>query len=183
MNFENIEKFLKKNYKKIIIVCLIIYILSNKMYENFSISSALDSVKAVETKVNDMFYEITKDRMKTKKSIYSAGEIKGPKITISNNGTIYADRLNLKLGIEKVGGDSKFDGNVESSKDIKGKRLCIGNTCIGEDELKVLTGDKYFSIQSARAGKNLNGSTSNAKFENNKNDSDNAHRIRSIRNK
>jgi hypothetical protein len=175
-------KFLKKNYKKIIIICLIFLILSKKVSENFTTTQALDAVKSTEKKVNDVYYSIDKDWVRTKKGIYSTKEIKsdgnirGPKINIGNNGTIYADRLNLNHNIEKV-------GSINSSGDVKGKRLCIGGTCIDENHLKVLTGGKYFSIVSGRSGKRLKDDNENGKFDNHNDQSYEAVKIHAIRNK
>ena len=61
------NKILKKNYKKIIVVCLIMLLLSNKMYENFTTTQALDAVKSIEKKVNDVYYSIDKNWVRTKK--------------------------------------------------------------------------------------------------------------------
>jgi len=174
MNLKNIEKFLKKNYKKIIVVCLIILLFSNKMYENFSTTDALNAVVSTEKKVNDIFYNVDNDWARSKKGLYSQKEIKSNNITATVN-------VNAQ-------GDVNANGNVNANKvnasgDVKGKRLCIGSTCIDENHLKVLTGGKYFSIQAARNDKNLNASTSNVKFENKNNDKNNAHRIIKIRNK
>ena len=76
MNFNSIKKYLIKNYKKIIVVYLVMLLLSNKMYEKFTTVQALDSVKSTEKKVNDMFYKVDKDWISTNKNIYSSKEIK-----------------------------------------------------------------------------------------------------------
>jgi len=67
MNFKNIKKFLKKNYKKIIVVCLIMLLLSNKMYEKFSTTQALAAVKSTEEKVNNIFSKVNKDTVSLNK--------------------------------------------------------------------------------------------------------------------
>jgi hypothetical protein len=109
MNFKNIEKFLKKNYKKIIVICLIMLLLSNKMYEKFTTAQALDAVKSTESKVNNMFHSVDANWIRSKKGIYSEKEIKSKgaimsagdvksgngKVTIGGNGTIYAKRINI----------------------------------------------------------------------------------------
>jgi hypothetical protein len=74
MNFKNIKKILKKNYKKIIIVCLIMLIFSNKMYENFSTTQALDAVKSTETKVNNMATLVGGDYIDLKSKIKLSGK-------------------------------------------------------------------------------------------------------------
>jgi len=158
MNFKNIENYLKKNYKFIIIICLFLFlIMDNK--ENFTTAQALDGVKETEKKVNDIFYSIDKDWVRSKKGIYSQKEIKSVgnimsagdvksgngKVNIGKNGTVYADRLNLKHNIEKV-------ENINSSGDVKGKRFCIGETCVDENHLKILSGKRHLWIQSGRGG-------------------------------
>jgi hypothetical protein len=165
-------------------------LLSNKMYENFTPTQALDAVKSTEAKVNDMYYSVDKNWNKTKKGIYSEKEIKSVgnimsagdvksgngKVNIGKNGTVYADRLNLKHNIEKV-------GSINSSGDVKGKRLCIGGTCIDENHLKVLTGGKYFSIVSGRTGRRLQDRDRDAKYENHNDHGHEAVKIHAIRNK
>jgi len=69
MNFKNIKKILKKNYKKIIVVCLIMLILSNKMYEKFTTAQALDAVKSTETKVNNIATKVGADFIDLKSGI------------------------------------------------------------------------------------------------------------------
>jgi hypothetical protein len=124
---------MKKNYKKIIIVCLIMILLSKKMYENFDLDS-LNVVKAMETKFNNVFTNIS--------------------------------------------GDS-----VTIDKKLKLKNLCIGETCISEDQLKVLTGGKWFSIQSGRSNKRLQDDGTNARFENDNDSYHETFRIIKIRDK
>jgi hypothetical protein len=41
-------------------------------------------------------------------------------------------------GTERVSGNFRA-GRVDSDGDIKGKRLCIGGTCLSENHLKILT--------------------------------------------
>ena len=67
MNFEKLKKILKKNYKKIIVVCLIMLLFSNKMYENFTTAQALDAVKSTETKVNNIFSKVDEDNVSLSK--------------------------------------------------------------------------------------------------------------------
>jgi len=67
MNFKNIKKIFKKNYKKIIVVCLIMLLLSNKMYEKFTTTQALDAVKSTEKKVNDIFSKVDNNQVTMKK--------------------------------------------------------------------------------------------------------------------
>ena len=85
MNFKNIKKIFKKNYKKIIIVCLIMLILSNKMYENFTTTQALDAMKSTEKKVNDVYSKVDKDRVTIKKQLH-----------MDNNLSLEAKQIRLK---------------------------------------------------------------------------------------
>jgi hypothetical protein len=134
MNFKSIKNFLKKNYKKIIVVCLIMLLLSNKMYENFDLGDTLNAVKAMETKFNNVFTKLE-------------------------------------------------DQEVTIDKKLKVKNLCIGETCISEDQLKVLTGGKWFSIQSGRSNKRLQDNGTNARFENHNDKGHETLRIIKIRDK
>lgn len=66
MNFKNIENYLKKNYKFVIIICLFLFlIMSNK--EDFTTEQALASVKSTEQKVNDIFSDIDANKATMKK--------------------------------------------------------------------------------------------------------------------
>ena len=145
------EKFLKKNYKKIIIICLIMLILSNKMYENFTAAQALDGVKSTEKKVNDMFYKVDKDWISTNKNIYSSKEIKSN--VAVKVGTITLAKKDNKIWAPNMQVDNlRVKKNLHTDGDVKGKRLCIGGTCIGETQLKVLLGKQKIWIQSSRGG-------------------------------
>jgi hypothetical protein len=130
MNFKSIKKFLKKNYKKIIIICLIILLFSNKMYENFSTTDALNAVASTEKKVNDIFYSIDKDWARSKKGLYSTYEVRGK--TVRSMEDVISKRNITATGNVNAKKDVNADGNV------KGKKLCIGGTCINEDILKKL---------------------------------------------
>jgi len=131
MNFKNIKKFLKKNYKKIIIICLIILLFSNKMYENFSTTDALNAVASTEKKVNDIFYSIDKDWARSKKGLYSTYEVRGK--TVRSMEDVISKRNITATGNVNAKKDVNADGNV------KGKNLCIGKTCLNEDHLKMIT--------------------------------------------
>jgi hypothetical protein len=181
MNFKNMKKILKKNYKKIIVVCLIMLLLSNKMYENFTPTEALDAVKATEKKVNDIFYNIDKDWSRSNKGIYSKKEIKAK--TIRSTEDIIAARNMTASGNVNAKKDVNASGKISALGDVKGKRLCIGATCIDEKNLQVLTGKKYFSIQSGRSNKRLQDDNENARFDNHNDHGHEAHRIIAIRNK
>jgi hypothetical protein len=173
MNLKNIEKFLKKNYKKIIIVCLIMLLLSNKMYENFSNTDALNAVVSTEKKVNDIFYNVDNDWARSKKGLYSQKEIKSK--TIRSTEDVVAGRnmtaevnVNARAGDVNAKKNVNANGNVNADGNVKGKKLCIGKTCIDEKHLQVLTGAKWFSIAGGRDGHTSNNrlthSSSQAKF-------------------
>jgi len=133
----NLNKFFKKNYKKIIVVCLIMLLFSNKMYENFTPIQALDGVKATEKKVNDMFYKVDKDWVRTNKNIYSSKEIKAK--TIRSTEDVIATRNMTATGNVNAKKDVNASGKVNAGGDVKGKRLCIGRTCLSENHLKMIT--------------------------------------------
>ena len=165
MNFEKLKKILKKNYKKIIVVCLIMLLFSNKMYENFTTAQALDAVKLTEAKVNNMAVNVGDDFIDLKSGIkLSKGWKDGATATTSeiSNDTDGFKKLMIvgnksAGGVRKVGiwdhldvhgsqivtgslsvGSQIVTGSLSVGGDIKGGRLCIGNTCIGEDNLKLL---------------------------------------------
>ena len=125
---KNLKKFLKKNYKKIIVVCLIMLLLSNKMYENFTTTQALDAVKSTEKKVNDIYYSIDANWVKSKKSIYSQNELKAEGQIISGKGDIIAASGNVNAA-----GSVNAEGNINTKK-----LICVGGTCINENVLKRL---------------------------------------------
>jgi hypothetical protein len=132
MNFEKLKKFLKKNYKKIIVACLIFCLVSNKAYEKFTVSEALDGMKLTEKKVNDMYYSVDKDWNKSKKSIYSQKEIKAEG-NVSANVDVIAKRNVSASGNVNAKKDVNASGNVNA------KKFCIGKTCIDESHLQMLT--------------------------------------------
>ena len=82
-----IYKYLKNNIKKIIIISLIFLILSKKVSENFTTTQALDAVKATEKKVNDVYYSIEKEWIRSNKGIFSKRELK-------TDGNIFGRNLN-----------------------------------------------------------------------------------------
>jgi hypothetical protein len=138
MNYlSQMKKFLKKNYKKIIIVSLIMMILlSKKMYENFDLNS-LNVVKAMEAKFNNVFIKLEEDEVTIDKNLHVK---------------------NLCIGETCISED-------QLKVLVSGESLCIGETCIGEDQLKVLTGKKYFSLQSGRTNKRLKDNEKNGSFD------------------
>jgi len=134
----NLNKFFKKNYKKIIVVCLIMLLFSNKMYENFTSTQALDAVKSTEKKVNDIFYKVDKDWVRTHKNIYSEKEIKAK--TIRSTQDVIATR------------NMTATGNVNAKKDVNAankvnaKNFCIDGVCINKTHLEMLTGKRHHFI-------------------------------------
>jgi hypothetical protein len=126
------NKILKKNYKKIIVICLIMLLLSNKMYENFTTTQALDAVIATEKKVNDIFHQVDANWVKTNKNIYSAKEIK-------SNVAVKVGNITLAKSGNKLWAENAQIDNVKIMK-----KLCIGGTCLDENHLKLLTDGFYF---------------------------------------
>jgi hypothetical protein len=129
MNYlSQMKKFLKNNYKKIIIVCLIMILLSKKIYENFDLGDTLNAVKAMETKFNNVFtkledQEVTIDKKLKVKELDTKGDI------------------NSAGNIDSVG-KIETPANIVSGKNMHTNRiyikekLCIGGTCMYEDHLK-----------------------------------------------
>jgi hypothetical protein len=132
------NKFLKKNYKKIIVICLIILLFSNKMYENFSTSDALNAVASTEKKVNDMFYTVDRNWTKSTKGHYSKKSIEADSHVVSRKG-------NVSAKVDVIAGrNMTATGNVNADGNVKGKKLCINDTCLTENHLKLLTDGFYF---------------------------------------
>jgi hypothetical protein len=132
MNFKNIKKFLKKNYKKIIVVCLIMLLFSNKMYENFSTTDALNAVASTEKKVNDMASNVGPNNVDFKSGIrLSKNWMNGANATnseISNDTGTYKKLMvigNKSSGTRKVGIWDHLD--VHGNQGITGS-LNVGNT-------------------------------------------------------
>lgn len=60
--------------------------------------------------------------------------------------------LNVEKGVD-VGGDIVSKGGIKISGDIKGKRLCVGETCLDENHLKMLTdGFKFKVTEGTKSG-------------------------------
>ena len=129
MNLKYIEKILKKNYKKIIVVCLVMLLLSNKMYEKFTTTQALDAVKSTEKKVNNMIINAGANHIDLKSKIRLSGkwssypDDKGVKdqAEISNDRGTYKA---LMIAGNKSGGDVR---RIQLYDDVKvGRNLAVG---------------------------------------------------------
>ena len=132
------NKFLKKNYKKIIVICLIMLLLSNKMYEKFTNAQALDAVKSTEQKVNEMVSKIDGTHVRfPKKVVLDKGLAMGSLKMAPGNWLDYGIEVpaGKKLGIHAPG-----NGTMELHVDntIKAQKLCLGNKCITEKDLSKL---------------------------------------------
>jgi len=140
MNLKYIEKIIKKNYKKIIVVCLVMLLLSNKMYEKFTTVQALDAVKSTETKVNNMILNAgpnhidlkSKIRLSGKWSSYPDGADKH-KSEIANDVGSY--KKLMIVGNKSAGGVRKVGVwdhlQVHGSQNIDSNLAVGGNTAIG----------------------------------------------------
>ena len=169
MNFEKLKNFLKKNYKKIIVACLIFCLVSNKAYEKFTVSEALDGMKATEKKVNDAFSKVDKDNVSFDKNVsmnkqlhmgnnvaLNKNQIRLTSASDGNHVIFYnkdVDGPEIKgyKGISLATAEGGAKRVVEIKKDsmkVNGK-ICIGKTCIDENHLKMLTGgiDVYILSQ------------------------------------
>jgi hypothetical protein len=157
MNFKNIKKFLKKNYKKIIVVCLILLLFSNKMYENFSTTDALNAVASTEIKVNNMATKVGADYTDFKSGIrLSKNWMSGATATnseISNDTGSYKKLMiigNKSSGTRKVGIWDHLD--VHGNQDITGSLNVSGTATV--NSLKVPVHHKWIdSPFKAHAGK------------------------------
>ena len=149
-------KLFKNNYKIIIIIILSILLITSKNIENFSTTEALDAVKTTEKKVNDMATIVAADYIDLKSGIRLSKNWKeGATATTSEISNDIKAKNGLMLvgnkssGIRKVGVwdhlevhgtqnvTNNFSANkVESRGDVKGKRICIGGTCLTETDLK-----------------------------------------------
>ena len=135
MNFKNIKKILKKNYKKIIVVCLIMLLFSNKMYEKFTTTQALDAVKSTEAKVNNMIINAGANHIDLKSKIRLSGKWTGypdgkekDKAEISNDSGSYKTLMLVGNksggGVRKVGVWDHLD--VNGNQNITGKLTVNG---------------------------------------------------------
>ena len=159
MNFKNIESYLKKNYKFVIIICLFLFLITEqpekftprgghrvKDQEDFTTAQALDAVKTTETKVNNIATKVGADYVDLKSGIrLSKKWMSGATATnseISNDTGSYKKLMiigNKSSGTRKVGIWDHLDihGNQYATGYIKSNsKLCIKGTCIDENDLK-----------------------------------------------
>jgi len=149
MNFKNIENYLKKNYKFVIIICLFLFlIMSDK--ENFSTSDALNAVKSTEKKVNEIFSHVDANKATMKKHLHLNNHLslQEKQIRIKNAGDanhvifynkgIDGPEMKGWNGISLATGVGGAKRVVEIKKDYMkvNAKLCVGGTCINEDDLK-----------------------------------------------
>lgn len=140
------EKFLKTNLKKIIVICLVVLLISNKVHENFTTVQALDAVKTTEAKVNDIFSHVNNNEVKINKvlKLNKNMRITNPDARLyfnddNDNRLFYnADNEGPELKGKKLIKLAAPDG-VWSTGPLKARELCIGDTCINENHLKLLT--------------------------------------------
>lgn len=143
------NKFLKKNYKKILIVCLILLLLSNNMYENFTTTQALDAVKSTEKKVNDIVSKVDGTHVRFNKNVYlDKGLAMGSLKMAPGNWLDYGIEVpaGKKLGIHAPGNGTMelhVDNKVQTQK-LQADELCLGNKCINSNHLSMLLDGFYF---------------------------------------
>jgi len=160
---KNIRKFLKKNYKKIIVVCLIMLLLSNKMYEKFTTAQALDAVKSTETKVNNMVLNAGANHIDLKSKIRLSGKWSAYPDDAKDQAEISNDRGDYQalmlVGNKSAGGNRKVrlwdhlrvhgSQEVDSNLKVKGTSsqnrivtngLKINNPKKGATEMKIHDG-------------------------------------------
>ena len=176
MNFEKLKKFLKKNYKKIIFVFLIFCLVSNKAYEKFTVSEALDGMKLTEKKLNDMFYEVDASWNKSNKGIYGKKSIEAEGNIVSRKGNVTA-KVDV-IADRNISASSNVNAkkDVNASGNVNAKKFCIGKTCIDENHLKMLTGGIDVYILSQKNKKYLQ----NGNFTKNVKGSDHSHNLSGV---
>lgn len=142
MNFKDIENFLKNNYK-IMIICVLVYLLMSNKSENFTVTEALDSMKATEKKVNDAFSKVDKNMVEMKKQLHMDNifSLNGKAIRLKNSADAnHAISYNKDIDGPEIKGHSKIKltakNGVFSSVSLSAPKLCVGATCINENDLK-----------------------------------------------
>jgi hypothetical protein len=144
------NKFLKKNIKKIIVICLIMLLLSNKMYENFTTVQALDAVKATEKKVNEMVSKVDGSHVRfPKKVVLDKGLAMGSLKMAPGNWLDYGIEVpaGKKVGIHAPGNGTMelhVDNTIKTSHIYTDKLtvngLKIKNPKKGATEIKIHDG-------------------------------------------
>jgi len=180
MNFKNIENYLKKNYKFIIIICLFLFLIMDDK-ENFSTTDALNAVKSTEQKVNGIVSKVDGTHVKFSKQVHldkglkSGSMIFGPKSASGWKDYGISVPGGKHFGIHAPGSgttvlhvDNQINTHkIEATGDVKAKRFCIGGTCIDENRLKVLAGTRHFFIRAINK-KGILSDHGTAKFQGNK---------------
>jgi hypothetical protein len=137
MDFENIEKILKENFKLILIICLSLILLINET-ENFTTTQALDAVIATEKKVNEMVSKVDGSHVRfPKKVVLDKGLAMGSLKMAPGNWLDYG--IEVPAG-KKVGIHAPGNGTMELHVDntIKTAKICLGGTCIDENDLQMM---------------------------------------------
>jgi len=118
----------------------------------------LNSIDSTNKTVAGIFNNVTSDSATVVKNLSTTKNISASNTGV--NATISADVINGKT--------------VSSAKDViasnalKGKYLCLGNTCITEEHLKILTGARDVFIRGKDTGRILSDQNGSAKFQGNK---------------
>jgi hypothetical protein len=129
---------------------------SNKMYENFSTTDALNAVASTEKKVNEMVSTVDGSHVRfPKKIVLDKGLAMGSLKMAPGNWLDYGIEVpaNKKLGIHAPGAasmelhvDGKINGHQINGHDINGNRFCIDGVCINKTHLEMLTGKRHHFI-------------------------------------
>jgi len=161
MNYKNIKNFLKKNYKKIIVVCLIMLLLSNKMYEKFSTTQALDAVKSTEKKVNEMVSKVDRSHVRfPKKVVLDKGLAMGALKMAPGNWLDYGIEVpaGKKVGIHAPGNGTMelhVDNKLHTGEIHAASKICIGGACITKAHIDLLKGDRHFFLANSHKNRFL----------------------------
>ena len=126
----------------IIVICVIYLLYCNERKESFTTTSTNVTTTATPLPEDITLQDI--DRIVSRKIQDLNTERSQVSITESiKNLGILAKRMN-----QSIDGQSKLvlPSDLEVTGNIKSDNICINNTCINEEHLKVLTGDRYFYI-------------------------------------
>ena len=131
-------KYIEK-YSQIIIIVLLISVLFlyrnelgfGRMTEGFE-STVANSVSAIEQKFNQAFGMINAQNVEIKQNLKLKEYLNVAKGIDSGHDIVAQRNITAE-------GNVNSNNKVTAQGDIKGKRLCIGGTCLDENHLKLLT--------------------------------------------
>ncbi len=157
--FNYIEKY--SHYIIIVLLVVVLFLYTDdlkigKMVEGFE-STVANSVSVVEQKFNQAFGVINATDIQIKQNLNVDGNITGKNDIIAGRNLTATGNVNAKKDLNATGNvyakkDVNAARHVNAQEDIKGKRVCIGKTCI--TSLNPTSTTRYSSCQDAH-GKDL----------------------------